>query len=204
MNVELKQAMKGTLPATPEGNLDAIERGDRGWLIEHNIPMVIAQVNRHIKKWRSHAYLLDDLISAGHIALIQGVDKLLEGERAVPEAYLRAKINGAIKDCIDNELGEGMMSKSTVFNRRRSNQPIPAKSYDIAHLEDPWDANDLRSTFNSLYAAGRDDADEVIVQMRAKGYKDPEIGRTLNLSQQQIRERRKNIEERYDSQDCST
>jgi hypothetical protein len=196
-NVALVESMVANGPvASREKNETLYPRvvaGDKAAcaeMIESNMSLVIDKVDSYLRAFPDLAYLRDDLISEGFLGLVYAVNEKMVGstprnEKKAPSAtgYMSHWISFYIGILADSQTGMGCCSK-TVRRLRQDGKPLPQhvplpKNYDMETYEDP--AIRVFELRDEILACCESDEDRVIVEMREKGYGDPEIAKTLDL-----------------------
>lgn len=172
-------------------------------------------------------YLLDELISAAHLALVQCArDIFASGKRLEsPRAYVATAITRAIRDVSDSA-GIGPPSRTRRRLRARINQ-LKAAGKTTKEIDDalatefdgkqlrcvPLPANEFGEQDSEFFGGSEDfsdmrideeisaccknEIDKTIIRLRLAGYRDGEIAEMLNTSRQNIQSRRGAIRERF-------
>ena len=154
-------------------------------LIEENMALVVVKVDAFIAQVPGVAHLRDDLISAGHIGLVNVVNKVSLG--ASKKIYA---LNKCISDWVGRELWR-LLGKEHVIHipressrRRRNNGdpiPIPVVLHAIPEsLETPatHSAVDLE---DMLAACCKSDLDRACLRLRRERYTLKEIAARLDV-----------------------
>lgn len=96
-------------------------------MILGNLPLVESRLNSFLKQYRRFRHLRDDLYGEAILALTQAVNSFAERDADKPMCYVVSRIDYALKNYVDSEIGAGLMSRSTVQRRRASEKPLPQR-----------------------------------------------------------------------------
>jgi len=120
---------------TKSSNVDAnvalyhrIRGGDKAAIsemIERNMPLVVSRVGNFLNSYRKYRHLNDDLIGEGYMALTTAVNSFVTDAAAKPTGKIVFRIDKALGDYIDSEVGAGQMSVRTVQRRRSQSKSLP-------------------------------------------------------------------------------
>jgi DNA-directed RNA polymerase specialized sigma24 family protein len=164
---------------------DGLERDNKiDAMIEANVPLVKAIVEKYIGLHSGVAFLFDDLISEGLLALISAVKKLSGMD--TPEdggnctGFISARIIWAICDLMDQQARQIIPEDYT--------PPYPVSF-------DPMEEFELRDL---LAEACQTPEDCIILEMREAGSTDQEIADRLSIPRRAVNYMRHEILQRYD------
>jgi len=175
----------------------------RAELISSNLGLVRTIVGSFVRSMPNVYYLDQDLVSEGHIALVEAVDAL-KGRPHDENVtrYIARVINNRLSKFIREETS--LVPHRTQLDYETESERVDAPTVKtvglIVRLKETPEPTEL---LDAIYAACQSDNDRVIVDLRRKGYKDEYIANVLNLSFQRIFQLRTAIEERYDSANLS-
>jgi len=138
MNLEENDALYQRIRAGDKAAIDEMILG--------NLPLVESRLRLFLKEYRRFKHLKDDLYGEAILALTEAVNSFAEREADKPTGYIISKIDHALKNYVDSEIGAGSMSRSTIQRRRSSDDPLPQRlPLDVA---DPpaelWNSADGR------------------------------------------------------------
>ena len=156
----------------------------RDEMIESNMAIVAGKVNDYLICFPHLAYLKDDLIGDGNLALVDAADRIMRGEVADKNlmGYLRVAVAIAIGHSIDAELYSS--DRSARRHRQNGEDPhpfhkVPNSDHVLSELgHDPRPETEL---LNLIVSQCETDEERAIVDLRMKGYKDDEIARQLDI-----------------------
>ncbi len=94
-------------------------------MIRGNLPLVKSRVGEFLKDYRRFRHLFDDLYGEGILALTQVVKSFAESEADKPTSYIISKIDYALKNYVDAEIGAGFLNRNQVQYRRSRDQSLP-------------------------------------------------------------------------------
>jgi len=96
-------------------------------MILGNLPLAERRLSSFLKQYRRFRHLRDDLYGEAIVALTQAANSFAEREADKPTSYVISKIDHALKNYVDSEIGAGLMSRNTVQRRRASEEPLPQR-----------------------------------------------------------------------------
>ena len=180
-------AAQGISPSNSEENnslVEAILAGDPNAInrfIEGNMALVTVKVEAFLAKWPQYAYLRDDLLSEGFLALTRAAHELgKEVETFNPQGLIGTAVNNALIDLVRKEKGVPL-----------------TKDIETSLLVDPISEIELKV---DLQALCKGEKDRRIIEMREQGYSHDEIGREVNLCKGNVTRRLQALNARYAQQ----
>lgn len=159
------------------------------------MPFAARVVGGFLRKHKGYRYLEDDLVSAGHLALVILCNALKPEMECDFEGVARQKIREAIREAIAIEQPIPVAVR-TAARERAKGTPIEFTRIAERKLDKHKHyADHLRAYLDCCV----DDIDEQIVRLRAGYMTDEEIATELGLSRSAVGRRREAIEARYEA-----
>jgi DNA-directed RNA polymerase specialized sigma24 family protein len=157
-------------------------------------PLTKRRVSARIKRTPSLSYLRDDLEGMAIVALIETLDV----QPDATDAYLTTTIDHAIADAIlaDSPVGPSVRTKHRQI-AEGSFEPLTFEPLDGDAIAAPEDRSaELLSDIHD--ACGDDSLNRAIVDLLTQGFSAAQTAKQLNLTPATVRNRRNQIEERYE------
>lgn len=161
-------------------------------LIEENVPLVFYKADTFINLHPDSAFLADDLVSEGILALTQAVNDLAEMETPEdggnPTGFISRRIGWALSGCVKSHERHKMIPGA--IDGEEGYKP-PSKPVVV----DPKEMIELKDL---LDASCQTDEDRVILQLRYQGSTDDEIAKRLSITRRAVSKRRQFILTRFE------
>lgn len=154
-------------------------------LIEKHTPTVRRAVGAFVKRYPATAYLVDDLNSAGDLALVLGVKQFMAGKVHNLTAYLRYTLENAFW----NEVRASNVVRTP---RGKTTRREPLGDYEYEH--ETIDPDLVQKIANACL----DDTDRLIVALLSTGMTLTEVAEELEISQPTVTRRRSAIRRRLE------
>lgn len=190
---DTRQRNNELLPLVMSGDAAAREE-----MILLNMPLATFKVDAYLSCFPHLEYLREDLISEGYVALVDAVNRAVNGGVRNPTGYLSVAIQKQIGQSIDAELF-ATSKHSARYWRGQGDEPVPLQKvpnsdYVLAELEyDTRKKDDLKEL---IVGCCESDEECAIVDLRMKGYKDDEIARQLDIPKTTVFMLRRELHER--------
>ena len=170
----------------------AVVSGDvaaREALIVRNMPLIVVKVDAFIRYVPGVAYLRDDLISAGYIALVEAVNNIAKGKvqmKAV-NAYIGRAVRLSLGHLIDNEHSVRVPRETSRRQRNKGLQirrpSVVNKIPETIEIPSPFAALEMRDLLDACCEC---DDERNCLHLREQGYTFPEMARTLKMPMSSI------------------
>lgn len=210
MNTLERKARNESLAVLMRGG-DLAARND---LIEENLWIPAKLAGEFVTEFPGAAYLREDLVSVGNVALCGAADLLETKDAADVTVYLSSYVRHAIKDAYAEDASFGPVARTTRRKRKARKAALASLDADSIDGEVDLDNPELAKqepllvepsreylpdldVIDELGIACETDQERKIVELRLSRMTETEIGDELGLSQPTISRMRKAIEERY-------
>ena len=165
----------------------AVVAGDpaaREALIVGNMPLIVVKVDAFIRYIPSVAYLRDDLVSAGYIALVKAVNNIAKGkvEMKAVNAYIGRVVRLSLGHLIDDEHSV-RVPRETDRRRRNNGRQIRLPAIvniipETVETPSPFAALEMRDLLDACCDC---DEERACLRLREEGHTFQEMARSLEM-----------------------
>lgn len=188
-------------PRVVDGDPEAIEE-----MIVTNQALVVYKANACANEFTNINWLLEDMISAGMVALVEAVNSMVgkEVEEPNPTGLISQYIYFALGDLCDRETTIRVPSSTNRMRKVRGMEKIetPRRQASVGvgfvlDQEGVTDPRALPELWDSIYGACKTENDRAIVRLRSEGYTDQEISDKVGIARSSVHFLRRAIYERF-------
>jgi hypothetical protein len=166
-------------------------------MIEGNMALVTLRVETFIKNCPAAAFLRDDLISEGLLALTTAVNRMEPVSEPNPTGYILVAVSNAIEELVDKELYM-QMSSETARRKRAAGEKLPTQiPVGRGVFEMAYDETKVRELRDTIESCAETDIERTILKLREEGNSDYDIAAEIDLPRLSIFRMRREMHQRF-------